>query len=114
MPPPRTPPRPFYNNDFAAHLRDARELFADILTTIAAYPRALARQIFSHRGWPRMAALRHREQATIADVYAHLQLHYQADLGPRSGLPSGQRLRYIVNMVHFSKVRAAILYTEGL
>jgi hypothetical protein len=107
-------PYPFYNAGFAEHLDDPRELFADCFTTIAAYPRDLARLFFSPRGWPRVPALRQQERATVADVYDYLRREYGADLGPKSGLAPPSRLYYVTSMIHFARLRAAVLKVTGL
>lgn len=106
---------PFYNVDFAAHLAEPRELFADAFMVMATYPTDLARQIFSRRGWPRsLPVLRAREDAVIASVYAHLRDRYGANLEATSGLSVPRRFHYITSMVYFAKVRAAVLYAVGL
>lgn len=106
--------QPFYNADFATHLRDPGELFADAFTTMAAYPTEVARRLFTPRGWPRLAAARGLEEAAIADVYSYLRQHYAAELGPGSGLPPVRRFHYLASMIHFAKIRAAILHTVGM
>jgi hypothetical protein len=106
-------PHPFYNAGFAEHLDDPRELFADCFTTMAAYPRDQARRFFSSRGWPR-PALREHEKATVAAVYDYLRREYGADLGPQSGLAPPSRLYYVTSMIHFARLRSAVLKVTGL
>jgi hypothetical protein len=107
-------PRPFYNAGYAEHLDDPRELFADCFTTLAAYPHGLARRFFSPHGWPRIPAMRRQEKSTVADVYRYLRKEYGADLGEGSGLSAPSRLYYVTSMIHFARLRAAILDVTGL
>jgi hypothetical protein len=107
--------RPFYNAGFGSHLKDPRELFADAFATLAAYPRPVARQLFSPRGWPRnLKAARILEHSAVTQVHEHLRRHYDLDLRPSGGLPVARRFYYLTSMIHFSKLRAAILNTVGI
>lgn len=108
-------PRPFYNFDYGEHLEDPREFFADAVATMAAYPRDAAHRLFRGKGWPaKLRSLRTRERHTVAEVYGYLQENYGAELEMASGLSVLRRLSYITSMVHFAKVRAAIIRKVGL
>jgi hypothetical protein len=107
-------PLAFYNGGFADHLDDPRELFADCFTTIAAYPHDLAERFFSRRGWPRLPALRRHGEATVAEVYGYLRREYGADLETSGGLSVPTRLYYVTSMIHFARLRAALLQVKGI
>ncbi len=107
--------KPFYNAEFAAHLRDPRELFADVFATVAAYPADAARELFTRRGWPRnFSGLKEKGADGVAAVQQHLSRHYGADLSAASGLPVARRFYYMSSMIHFAKVRAAALHVVGI
>lgn len=106
-------PHPFYNAGFADHLGDPRELFADFFTTIAAYPKGLAQRFLSSRAWSRVPQLRRHAKTTVGDVYDYLRKEYGADLGEGSGLSAPSRLYYITSMIHFARLRTAVLNVRG-
>lgn len=102
----------FYNVDYAAHLDDARELFADAFAALAAYPQAQARQLFDVRRWP-FGDLRRHARENVVDVQRYLVREYAGDLGPRSKLPIRCRLMYMISMIHFARLRTALLHVVG-
>lgn len=108
-------PRILRHDGFADHLEDPRELFADAFAALAGYPRDAAERLFARRRWGRANSAGGRAAlAMITRVEGHIHRHYPGDLGPSSGLPPARRLYYLGSMVHFSKVRAAILRVTGI
>jgi len=98
---------------YEAHLSDPRELAADVLVSLGAYPRNMAAKLFD-------AALA-REIATSADERAesHATASAMRGLARRYGLDLErlrleQRLQYQAGLVHFTKLRQALLDEYGL
>lgn len=106
--------RTLHHDGFAAHLDDPGELFADAFAAYAGYPHAMARQLFARSAWwgPQLAGAA-RAGATVARVERHVHRFYPGDLGPRGGLSPKLRLYYLGSLVHFSKLRAALLRVTG-
>ncbi len=100
----------FFNVDYAAHLDDAREVFADAFATLAAYPHPQAVQLFERRRWPFGGNLRRQAQANVRDVHRYLVREYGGDLSPQSRVPVRCRFLYMIGMIHFARLRAAILH----
>lgn len=99
----------FFNSDFAEHLSRADELFADLFPVIAAYPHALARRIFPRGGWQQVLSGILRPDGVIDAVRAHLRSSYDYDLGEHRKFGPPRRLSYVTSMLHFARLRWAIL-----
>lgn len=106
--------RTLHHDGFAGHVDDPRELFADAFPAIGGYPQAAARRLFSRAKWWQ-PQLRDGSSArdAVARIERHVHRHYPGDLGGRGGLSTGLRLYYLGSLVHFSKLRAAILRVTG-
>jgi len=107
-------PRVLQHDGFAEHLLDSRELFADAFAALAGYPTEIARRLFAQRRWDQPILDAQRILAVMNGVEMHIHRHYPGDLGPDSGLSAGRRLYYFGSMMHFSKVRAAVLRVTGV
>jgi hypothetical protein len=98
----------FIDADYAAHLREPHELAADAMVSLAAYPEPLARRIFdSEWNWGLVARARNLTEAALGEVRAHLRRCYGFDLMAR--IPANQRLHYLSGMIHYAKLRWALL-----
>jgi hypothetical protein len=91
--------------DFAGHLHDSGELFADGLAALSAFgikaPRTLK------RGGSRVAA------DEIAEALAAIDSEYRIDFADPALTPAW-RVRYLTATVHFYKLRMALRETAGI
>lgn len=107
--------RTLQHDGLAQHLAEPRELFADIFATLSGYPTTAARNLFGHTRWGRaQLGLGPAVLERIAAIESHVHRHYPGDLSRDSGLPESLRLYYLGSMIHFSKVRAAVLRVAGV
>jgi len=98
---------------YGGHLDDARELAADVLVSLGLYPRKLASQLF--------ASTRDRETPSAAEGVKSLPPAAKAVLGTaqRYGLdferlPVQKKLQYQAGLIHFTRLREALLNEYGL
>jgi hypothetical protein len=91
--------------NFAAHLRDPRELFSDSLVALAAYDREAVAK-------PRDRAGESLDE-TIALAGRMIRPEYRIDFGARR-LSRVWRTRYLAATIHFFKLRRALLETAGV
>lgn len=100
----------FFNTDFNGHLRREGELFADLFPVLAAYPTGIAQRLFSRRnrrgGGRRLLPL---NAETLARVRQYLKPTYGFDISQRRDLSPPHRLYYVTSMIHFARLRAAVL-----
>ena len=107
--------RTLHHDGLANHLADPRELFADIFATLSGYPTRVARELFGRTRWGRRHfGLGPVGVERIAAIESHVHRYYAGDLSRSSGLPEPLRLYYLGSMIHFSKVRAAVLRVAGI
>lgn len=97
----------FFNSNFAQHFEDPAELFADLFPVLAAYPRDLALRIFPTRGW--RATLAQMDRRILGRVRAYLRGNYGFDTPDARNREPPRRLYYITSMVHFARLRWALL-----
>jgi len=101
----------FFNSDFAGHLARPDELFADVFTVLAAYPKEIAAKIFPRGGW--RALVRRAAQfdlTPLTRVRDHLAAVYHFDMmNETPTLPVPHRIYYTASMVHFARLRWALL-----
>ena len=98
----------FFDADYAEHLNDPIELAADVLVSLAGYPEDIARQLFSAPwDWGLVA----RTGRLSAEVFGKVRKHAEAHLGIDFGAnwPAHQRLNYLAGMIHYAKLRWALL-----
>jgi len=98
----------FFDADYAAHLSDPCELAADVMVSLAGYSAETARRIFpSSWDWGLVARAENLSEAALAQVSAHLYEVYGLDLMAR--IPPERRLNYLAGMIHYAKLRWALL-----
>jgi len=98
----------FFDADYASHLEEPGELAADVMVSIAAYPEPFARKVFETPWkWGLVAQAKDMTEAALAEVRGHLKRMYGFDLMER--IPAHQRLHYLSGMIHFAKLRWALL-----
>jgi hypothetical protein len=98
---------------YQAHLKDPRELAADLLVSLGVYPRNMAAKLFdpaSLRKVPASADQRVESQAA-AKVVVGTARRYGVDL---ESLPIQKKLQYQAGLIHFSKLRQALLEEYGV
>lgn len=98
----------FFDADYASHLEDPSELAADVMVSFAGYPEPIARRIFAAPWkWGLVARAKNLTDAALEDVRGHIRKVYGFDLMAR--IPPHQRLNYLSGMIHYAKLRWALL-----
>lgn len=103
----KEPARLLLDAGFADHLEDAMELAADMLVSFAIYPQGTARKIFDD---PRQGGrtqrvgqeLSHSEFAKVLKHVARYSLSFDGKL-------SAKKLQYLTALIHYTKLRRALL-----
>jgi len=94
---------------YADHLSDSEELAADVLVSLGVFPEAIARRIFLE---PRKRRKSKLTTAELPDSVSTTVLEYfEGRFGLSFGahLSSPKKLQYLAAVVHFSKLRRALL-----
>jgi hypothetical protein len=98
----------FFDADYATHLEDASELAADVMVSFAGYPEPIARKIFATPwNWGLVARAKNLTEAAFGEVQGHLREVYGFDLMKQ--IPSNLNPRYLLGMIHYAKLRWALL-----
>ena len=98
----------FFDADYATHLEEPAELAADVMVSLAGYPQSAARKIFQQPwDWGLVARAKNLTEAALKEVRGHLRKVYGFDLMER--IPTNQRLHYLSGMIHYAKLRWALL-----
>lgn len=98
----------FFDADYSDHLDDPGELVADVMVSLAGYPRPVADKIFSESGGLGLvASTKTLTDEAFAEIHAHLKQVYGLDL--MAGISARQRLNYLSGMIHYAKLRWALL-----
>ena len=105
----------FFNANFAGHLRRPDELFADLFVVLGAYPTALAEQIFPTGGWRRaVKRVTQLDRRTLVRLRQHLSVNYGFDAHRRDAQQVPRRVYYVTSMLHFARLRSALLQELGV
>jgi hypothetical protein len=103
-----TPVHFFFDADYASHLDEPNELAADAMVSIAGYPEPVARRIFATEWkWGLVAKAKDMTEAALAEVRGHLKRAYGFDV--MELVAANQRLHYLSGMIHYAKLRWALL-----
>jgi hypothetical protein len=103
-----TPVHFFFDADYASHLEEPSELAADAMVSIAGYPEPVARKIFATPWkWGLVARAKDMTEAALAEVRGHLKKAYGFDV--MELIAANQRLHYLSGMIHYAKLRWALL-----
>ena len=98
----------FFDTDYNSHLEDPNELAADVVVSIAAYPEPIARKIFATPwNWGLVARAKNLPEAALREVQRRLRSVYGFDLIRH--IPAAQQLHYLLGMIHYAKLRWALL-----
>jgi len=97
---------------YEAHLNDPRELAADVLVSLGVYPRKMAERLFDPASVRRNSgsADQQIESQDLSKVVVSTARRYGADL---LSLPPKKRLQYQAGLIHFTKLREALLDEYG-
>lgn len=98
----------FFDADYASHLEEPGELAADVMVSIAGYPEPIARKIFATPWkWGLVARAKDMTEAALTEVRGHLKKAYGFDV--MELIAASQRLHYLSGMIHYAKLRWALL-----
>jgi hypothetical protein len=97
-----------FDADYTEHLRDPAELAADVVVSLAGYPETAARKMLTN-AWDRGSGTRARElpATAVEEIHSHLGQAYGLDLA--INMPHERRLHYLAGMIHFAKLRLALM-----
>ena len=97
-----------FNAAHHSHLGEPAELTADALVSLAAYPEPLARRLFKTPwDWGLVARADRLPDQTFARIRKHVFKLCGIDFG--ASLPAGQSFNYLTGMIHYAKLRWALL-----
>jgi len=103
----------FYDAAYASHLDDPVELVADAIVALRAYSRGLARQIFKTPwSWGLVGRIGSLPGGAFEQVRMHLKRNTGFDFSP--DLPALQNIHYLSGMIHYAKLRWALLVEYDL
>jgi hypothetical protein len=104
----------FFDVDYASHLDDLRELTADVVLSLAAYPAETARKLFGSAGKadPRTRAS-HLPDQMLSRISEHYRTHFGVSI-VAADIPPSRKLNYLGGMIHFAKLRSALLSEYGV
>ncbi len=97
----------YFDAAYSDHLRDAGELLADVVVSLAGYPRSAAEAIFTKAQRKNIAKKGGLDHVLIQRIRDHLGGSYGFDF-PAAPSPH-QNLQYLAGMLHYAKLRAALL-----
>jgi len=94
---------------YGEHLGDPEELAADVLVSFGVFPETVARKIFlgSEQKKPANQASSELTNSVSAAVLKYMEDRYALDFG--GALPSAKKLQYLAGLIHFAKLRQALL-----
>jgi hypothetical protein len=93
----------FFDAAYSSHLDDPVELTADVLVSVAAYPTSAASKMMG--GEP--AAIRGLSEKNLDSLLDYLENGWGIDF--RRARQPGHHLIYLAGMVHYAKLRRALL-----
>ncbi len=97
----------YFDSAYNEHLQDNGELAADVIVSLAGYPKPAAKRIFAGRQRRAIAGKGNLDHAIIDAIRAHLEASYRFDFSV--ALSAFQNLQYLAGMIHYAKLRAALL-----
>jgi hypothetical protein len=93
----------FFDAAYSSHLDDPVELIADVLVSFAAYPKATARKMFGSE----LPAIKDLSGGNLEQLLDYLKTGWGIDF--RGLRQPGHHLVYLAGMVHYAKLRSALL-----
>lgn len=94
---------------YGEHLGDPEELAADVLVSLGVFPETVAREIFvgsERKNGPKRTDCE-LPRSVSAAVLKHMEDRYALNFG--GALPSAKKLQYLAGLIHFAKLRQALL-----
>lgn len=99
----------YFDAGYADQLTEPSELVADVVVSLAGYPESVARKIFATPwDWGLVARAARLSDNAFAEVQRHLKQAYGFDLRLEPALAE-QRLQYLGGIIHYAKLRWALL-----
>lgn len=94
---------------YGEHLDDPEELAADILVSLGVFPEGIARKIFEEpeKRKPSRSPAEELRDSVCARVLRYFKSRYGLSFGEQ--LPSTRKLQYLAGLIHFAKLRRALL-----
>ena len=94
---------------YGEHLSDPEELAADVLVCIGMYPEDSARKIFlpPRKGKHSKSASAELPDSVATTVLEFMKSRFGLDFGPQ--MTSTKKLQYLAAVIHFAKLRRALL-----
>ena len=92
---------------YSEHLNDQEELAADVLVSLGVFPEAVARKIFAVKKDASKSDGREIGNSVSSAVLKYMQGRYALDF--TDSLPTAKKLQYLAGMIHFAKLRQALL-----
>jgi hypothetical protein len=94
---------------YGEHLHDQEELAADVLVSLGVFPEAVARKIFlnSENKSDAKSDAHEISSPVSSSVLKYMRARYALNFGDT--LPSAKKLQYLAGMIHFAKLRQALL-----
>jgi hypothetical protein len=98
----------FFQAAHRKHLGEPTELAADVVVSLGAYPEPLARRLFAVPwDWGLVARADRLPDRAFARIRKHVRELCGIDFG--ASLPPGQTFNYLTGMIHYAKLRWALL-----
>lgn len=93
-----------FGNDFHEQLNNPMELAADVLVSLVAYPKPAAQRLFG-------ALLQKGSVESIHEILSQARVHLQSVTGFTfdKQIGAAENLHYLAGMIHFAKLRLALL-----
>ena len=97
----------YFDAAYNEHLHDKNELLADVVVSLAGYPRPAAVTIFDKTQRKKIAQTGGVDRILIQRIRDHIGGSYGFDFP--AALSPHQNLQYLAGMLHYAKLRAAVL-----
>ncbi len=110
--PKRNGVRFYFDAAYSEHLGDQGELAADLVVSLGGYPNPAARAIFSEPPVKEGVQKGHLDDALFLRVRGYLKECYGFDFS--SQFPPGQNFHYLAGVIHYAKLRQALLREYGI
>jgi len=106
---PEPGPLPLLYTGYRDHLKDSRELAADVLVSFGIFPRKTALRTFRKRSTPRerREELAQDREFNLGEILEYYVSKYGLSVDAK--LSSGQNIQYLAGMLHYAKLRVALL-----
>jgi len=101
----------YFDAAYVEHLHDQGELSADIIVSLAGYPQEAAKAMVPATK-PHDGSRKDFNDTVFSAIRRHIKKSYGFDFS--SKLPPGQNLQYLAGMIHYAKLRIALLQEYGI